>query len=106
MNIYFYFYLSYRLSVTLIVINRQLIYVSLLTYSIAVLYLSNGHQNIRAMNFNYTNNYHSLNFTACPSFEEIRRIAMEFYVVRSASSIGHYSIIPELAGNGRVNDTI
>lgn len=56
--------------------------------------------------FNYYNNHHTIRFSHCPTFAEVREICKAFYVVRDLSAEGCYAIIPELTANGKVNTHI
>jgi hypothetical protein len=55
------------------------------------------------MCFNYTHNYHLLAIAECPSFPELFSMAKDFYVVRMS---GGYAIVPELKGNGVINNRV
>jgi hypothetical protein len=58
------------------------------------------------MRFNYTHNYHSLNFSECPSFKDLLELCNEFYVVQTVDANGGFCIIPELTGNGKINKCV
>jgi hypothetical protein len=58
------------------------------------------------MRFNYLHNYHSINFSSCPLYIELLEMAKEFYVVQTVDCEGGFCIIPELAGNGLINNRV
>lgn len=44
-----------------------------------------------------------INFSHSPSFDEIRELSNEYFILRNVAAPGFYSIVLELAPNGKVN---
>jgi len=50
------------------------------------------------------NHYGTLiNFNYSPSFDEVRELANQYFILRNVASPGFYSIVLELTPNGKVN---